>query len=822
MMRLIRRALPVIPVKLLLGTAIFAPTAASAAEAPTKQVVSARYGSDVNRSKEKANAPQAERNECTVESADECQPGKASGEAGGFNRANGVATYNKDVYVADEDNNRVQKLEANGKFMLTFGGSVNKKGGDICTATEATECQAGVNGSAPGQLSGPRSLAADAGSGKVYVLDFFNSRVDEYTSSGAFVLMIGKGVNETSGGNLCTEKEIESEGVKCRAGQQSPEGSTEAGAFKFAEKAGDLLAVGPTGVLYVADEHRAQEFDSEGEPVGEIRTPLEAISSKPQDRVTAIAVDQNGDIFLVYSVSFVADVVREFDASGQSVEAFEVAAHEPEGSGLELEIGQLAVESDGVLAMGEEERYRIGNIEVKFARGTIYDVEASALRPASEFRDEFVAPLYTERGADIAFSGTELYSVGVNELVAYKDVIAAEPKTGSTLCSSGPTHGSDATFDCQLEGEVNPWSVTDTEAWFEWGATLKLGSETAKQAMCTASCSSTPTVVSAAVNGLAPDTRIYQRAAVYDHDVHPPEDALRGAVRSSLTPTAPPRVLGKPSVSFVHPSSAVLFQELNPENADTTYEFRYAPMSTCASLANSCPGMRETSTEISSAYGEVGTTAEATGLQPATAYRYQLVAVNLNGEHGVNESGSNEIAEGTFTSGPAVVLQAVTGVASAISATGATITGVVDSDGQSATYAFELGIFAGSVTRYGTVFSAQAGASSDPVEERLGLTGLQPGTRYAYRVKLVTGFGSVEGAPETFTTPGLPEVLEASTPLAQLAIPPIAFPKAPVVVKKGALTRKQQLARALNACAKKHKDKRAACRRSARKRFASK
>jgi hypothetical protein len=71
-----------------------------------------------------------------------------------------------------------------------------------------------------------------------------------------------------------------------------------------------------------------------------------------------------------------------------------------------------------------------------------------------------------------------------------------------------------------------------------------------------------------------------------------------------------------------------------------------------------------------------------------------------------------------------------------------------------------------------------------------------------------------------FITAGLPTVLFAPTPLAQLPVPNIAFPAETKPLPSKKLTRAQLLARALKACKKdKKKSKRAACIKQARKSY---
>ena len=89
---------------------------------------------------------------------------------GQFTHPDGVATDGSgNVYVADSyPNNRIQKFDANGTFLTTWGSS----------------------GSGNGQFSDPEGVATD-GSGHVYVTDLGNSRVQIFDASGSFLTMWG-------------------------------------------------------------------------------------------------------------------------------------------------------------------------------------------------------------------------------------------------------------------------------------------------------------------------------------------------------------------------------------------------------------------------------------------------------------------------------------------------------------------------------------------------------------------------------------------------------------------------------------------------------
>jgi hypothetical protein len=173
----------------------------------------------------------------------------------------------------------------------------------------------------------------------------------------------------------------------------------------------------------------------------------------------------------------------------------------------------------------------------------------------------------------------------------------------------------------------------------------------------------------------------------------------------------------------------------------------------------------------------VNVTIEARALVPDTLYSYRIAAESESGagserkqSHGVGSQ------EATFTTAPAPTLSAETGGVSALGATSATIAGTVQPDGVPATYAFELGVYDGASTQYGVVYSGAAPASEGAVPESLALTGLQPGTTYAYRIVVESRYidnavHAIYGAPRTFTTAGLPALIEVPATLALLPTP---------------------------------------------------
>jgi tripartite motif-containing protein 71 len=70
-------------------------------------------------------------------------------------------------YVADLNNNRVEKFNAKGEYLSQFGST----------------------GSGNGQINGPRGLAIDK-AGNLWLAEAGNQRIQEFTSSGAYIRQI--------------------------------------------------------------------------------------------------------------------------------------------------------------------------------------------------------------------------------------------------------------------------------------------------------------------------------------------------------------------------------------------------------------------------------------------------------------------------------------------------------------------------------------------------------------------------------------------------------------------------------------------------------
>jgi hypothetical protein len=701
----------------------------------------------------------------------------------GFEYPTGVAVNDdpasaehNDIYVTDTGRNRVQVLTASGVFVAMFGLEVNQtktqvvqvlRGNgetptakeleeeNLCTAASGNTCQGGEGGEGPEAIRSPEGIAVDPGTGDVFVQDLGNSRVDEYTAEGKFILMIGREVNETedhTAGASETEKNICTTVSKdtCTEGKRAEPESHEHDAFAFVAGGDTLTVGGPEDLLYVGEEHRVQELKANGEWEGEFPVP---------GNISALAIDNNTST--IYAVYGEEPVIHEFNAaSGAELES---SITVPDATLLR----GIAVDPAGDLAASVYESIPgTGNQDRLF--GDLYEAGDGHLIstiavPGSP--QTFQALGFSEDG--------DLHAIAEpSTVLAYNLEPVGEVLARPATCAPGAASGSSLTFTCTLNGEVNPEGITETEALFEWGNTPALGEQTARAQV------GTPEAVRAVV-GLRPNEKLYYQLVGYDHNVKAPEDLLSETLSES-TPSVAPRIVGTPTAFFATSFSADLLGELNPENTNTTYAFQYAPA--CSATEDACPaiaqapGMHETTPQQSADYGSVGTTAEITGLQPATTYRYTLTAKNANGQTALSETGTGTLPQGTFTTSPAPSVAAATGAPSTITATSAVISGDVDPGGQQATYVFELGVYTGVSTAYGVVLSGTVPAETQPVAESEQLTGLQPGTTYAYRIVIRSGYGEATGTTTTFTTEGLPATLTPPPTTTLLPTPNITFP----------------------------------------------
>jgi hypothetical protein len=398
---------------------------------------------------------------------------------------------------------------------------------------------------------------------------------------------------------------------------------------------------------------------------------------------------------------------------------------------------------------------------------------------------------------------TEAPDEELSTLAAEAPAVSLQPV--KELASTGVT----------LEAQVNP-NYQETACHFRYGASPTLAGAT------TVPCE--PEEVFAAgseVRAVTAHLLSLQPGQIYYYRVL--ASNLTGPTLSSIEHV---QTLASPSVTTapaeaVTRTSAAIAATVNPAGAPTNYELVYIDEAAYrAAVAAGAPDPYNGGRSSQSAFAGESYAVQTTGsiaveeLAPATTYHYALIATNA--------VGTAISLDRTFTTLAATPPSVSTGAASGVTQLAATILGTVDSHGLPTLAQFEFG-----TTPYSGVLQTATSTSVGTVLtlshsfERI----LQPDTTYYYRAVATNPDGTSYGAEQSFTTAAFPApfAVPASptftqyTPAAQLEalVRPLSAPKPQ-------LTTKQELARALKACKRKHKRERARCKRRALKRHAPK
>lgn len=194
-----------------------------------------------------------------------------------------------EIWESSETSVRVQKFDPAGKFLLMFGGDVNKTtGADVCTKADleaGQECGRGVAGSGPSEFAAQErgGLAYDSLTDTLLAGDL--GRIEEFHPDGTF------------------------------KGEIPFTGSLEA----FKGKAVEDLAVDSAGDIYfsIAGLSNVYKIGASGEPLA---PGLPGSSSFAVENPGNVAVDSQGDVYAIGSLIFGGrDNVYEFNAAGEKL-----------------------------------------------------------------------------------------------------------------------------------------------------------------------------------------------------------------------------------------------------------------------------------------------------------------------------------------------------------------------------------------------------------------------------------------------------------------------------------------------------------------------
>ena len=214
------------------------------------------------------------------------QWGGSGAGPGQFSVPQGVAVDpGGDVYVADRDNNRVEKFDSNGNFLLQFGS----------------------HGNGPGQLNGPGHIALDP-QGNVIVSDEGGYRVEKFSPTGTFLQQYGgfgqapgqfrgntRGVAADGAGNVYVVESGQIDKFDSAGGYITSWPAQAPGAQSPIPRS---IAIDPSGVLYLTDEGNGviYKFSDSGQFLGQWGQR----GNQPQQLADprSIAIDPQGRVFV--------------------------------------------------------------------------------------------------------------------------------------------------------------------------------------------------------------------------------------------------------------------------------------------------------------------------------------------------------------------------------------------------------------------------------------------------------------------------------------------------------------------------------------------
>jgi hypothetical protein len=206
------------------------------------------------------------------------------------------------------------------------------------------------------------------------------------------------------------------------------------------------------------------------------------------------------------------------------------------------------------------------------------------------------------------------------------------------------------------------------------------------------------------------------------------------------------------SATAVTNASAVLNATIDPDGVKTTYTFAYGPT---PALGVSTPAKSLAAGAKTKAVSD-----KLTGLLSGTTYYYDLTATST--------AGTSTTKTLAFTTAGPAPAQAQTGGAVVLSASAATLTGIVNTQDATTAYYFLYG----TTTGYGDQTATQTlSASPSPSSVSFTQTGLAPGATFHYALVAINGPGDkstgTDATFETFPNPApTPKVVQSTTPKA--------------------------------------------------------
>jgi hypothetical protein len=613
-------------------------------------------------------------------------------------------------YVADAYNRRIQKFDAEGNFLLTWGYGVQNGANELQTCHAPEPCQTGIFGPALGQLQHPTAVAVDnsggPNDGAVYVAD---ATSPAFHPSGL-----------AAGRNQILKYGPEGQYLGVITGSASP-----GGVFKDLHFRGGISVDG-NGFLWAADEiannqGRMLRFSNQtnnayvGGSEWMVQTPgtngalstkgIEAMAAAPTG--SHVYINTNAALNNANTLS-----LNRFTANGSSSRAYV-----PAGNDFDSSIATEAGTGHVYLSNGANvQEYAIGDkaatpVGPPFGAGKLGNAFGLAVNPST-------GTVYT----------------GSPEL---DKVIAFKPRRVPAAITEAPTEVGHTSGT--LNGITTPDPVEGgdvSECVFEWGLTTNYENSIP----CDPGAPfSEQTSVSATLEGLQMESTYHYRiAATNSIDTNHGED-------QAFTPRAVLE-LSTDEPEDVTSHSATIRASFDPAGDTTEYQFEWGKD----------PNNYQESTPINESGSEPGVISvseEIEGLEDYTNYHYRIVATNSLGTSiGPDRSFRTDAPDLPVVSDTA---------SSSVTDDGAELSAVVNPNFGETIYGFEFGE---TVAYENQVLGSDLlDATGEGQTVALDIGGLTPGTTYQFRA-IAINFGGVSYGPNlSFTTLDAPKVLSTSS-----------------------------------------------------------
>jgi len=305
-------------------------------------------------------------------------------------------------------------------------------------------------------------------------------------------------------------------------------------------------------------------------------------------------------------------------------------------------------------------------------------------------------------------------AVAVLALVVVPQALAKQP----TATTGGATSVGATT--AVVTGKVDPGG--EATSWYvEYGATTSYGSRTDTRS---AGNGTGQVDVTEQLRSLTTGVTYHYRLVATNTS-----GTSRGADATFQTRSAPAVVTA--NAWALGPSSATVGGSVDPNGRSTGWWIEYG--------TSTGYGSRTDTGSAGSATEPVSVSLRLNGLRAGVTYHFRLVAAN--------DLGTTRGADRSFRTdrGPSVA----TGGADTITVSTARVTGSVNPNGRGTAAWFEFGTSTSLGSRTGDL-NAGFGTRSTPIEAQLA--GLQPGTRYYYRLLARSDAATTAGNTRSFTT----------------------------------------------------------------------